>query len=46
MDADVFPDVRLVIADVDGTLLTPDKILTARAQRAVGAITDASRSGL
>jgi Cof subfamily protein (haloacid dehalogenase superfamily) len=41
MGADVFPDVRLVIADVDGTLLTPDKILTARAQRAVGAIADA-----
>jgi Cof subfamily protein (haloacid dehalogenase superfamily) len=33
--------VRLVIADVDGTLLTPDKILTARARRAVGAVIDA-----
>ena len=29
MGTNAFPDVRLVIADVDGTLLTPDKILTA-----------------
>jgi Cof subfamily protein (haloacid dehalogenase superfamily) len=28
-------DVRLVIADVDGTLLTPDKLLTPRARAAV-----------
>jgi Cof subfamily protein (haloacid dehalogenase superfamily) len=27
--------VRLVVADVDGTLLTPDKTITPRAQRAV-----------
>jgi hydroxymethylpyrimidine pyrophosphatase-like HAD family hydrolase len=41
MGTNAFPDVRLVIADVDGTLLTPDKILTARARRAVAAIVDA-----
>jgi Cof subfamily protein (haloacid dehalogenase superfamily) len=34
-------DVRLVVADVDGTLLTPDKILTARARAAVRAIIEA-----
>src|SRR5512142_402252 len=28
-------DIRLVLADVDGTLVTPDKILTARARAAV-----------
>jgi Cof subfamily protein (haloacid dehalogenase superfamily) len=33
--------VRLVIADVDGTLLTPDKLLTSRARAAVRALTDA-----
>lgn len=30
--------LRLVIADVDGTLLTPDKVLTNRARRAVHAL--------
>ena len=34
-------DVRLVIADVDGTLLTPDKLLTPRARAAVEAVTKA-----
>jgi Cof subfamily protein (haloacid dehalogenase superfamily) len=34
-------DVRLVIADVDGTLLTPDKLLTARARAAVNALAQA-----
>jgi Cof subfamily protein (haloacid dehalogenase superfamily) len=34
-------DVRLVVADVDGTLLTPDKILTPRARAAVHAVTAA-----
>src|SRR5579862_4465224 len=29
------PDIRLVIADVDGTLVTKDKILTDRAREAV-----------
>lgn len=33
--------VRLVIADVDGTLLTPDKVLTPRARAAVHAIAEA-----
>ena len=33
--------VRLVIADVDGTLLTPDKLLTLRARAAVEAVTKA-----
>ena len=31
-------DVRLVVADVDGTLLTPDKVLTPRARAAVHAV--------
>jgi hydroxymethylpyrimidine pyrophosphatase-like HAD family hydrolase len=31
-------DVRLVIADVDGTLLTPDKLLTPRGRGAVRAV--------
>lgn len=31
-------DVRLVVADVDGTLLTPDKVLTPRARAAVDAV--------
>jgi Cof subfamily protein (haloacid dehalogenase superfamily) len=30
--------IRLIVADVDGTLVTPDKELTARAQRAVLAL--------
>jgi hypothetical protein len=34
-------DIRLVIADVDGTLLTPDKILTPRARDAVRAVIEA-----
>lgn len=34
-------DVRLVVADVDGTLLTPDKGLTPRARAAVHALDDA-----
>jgi Cof subfamily protein (haloacid dehalogenase superfamily) len=33
--------VRLVVADVDGTLVTPDKILTPRARAAVRAIIEA-----
>ena len=33
--------VRLVVADVDGTLLTPDKILTPRARAVVRAILEA-----
>ena len=28
-------DVRLVVADVDGALVTPDKVLTPRARAAV-----------
>src|SRR5689334_9782713 len=34
--------VRLVIADVDGTLVTQDKVLTARATEAVKKLHDAS----
>jgi len=34
-------DVRLVVADVDGTLLTPGKILTSRARAAVQAVIEA-----
>ena len=34
-------DVRLVVADVDGTLLTPDKILTPRARAVVRSIIEA-----
>jgi Cof subfamily protein (haloacid dehalogenase superfamily) len=33
--------VRLVVADVDGTLVTPDKVLTPRARAVVGTIIDA-----
>jgi Cof subfamily protein (haloacid dehalogenase superfamily) len=33
--------ISLVLADVDGTLVTEDKILTKRAQNAVGALHDA-----
>ena len=33
--------VRLVVADVDGTLVTEEKILTQRAQAAVHALHDA-----
>jgi Cof subfamily protein (haloacid dehalogenase superfamily) len=39
--SDVIDGVRLVVADVDGTLVTPDKILTPRARAAVRAVTDA-----
>src|SRR5690242_4255142 len=35
------PRVRLVIADVDGTLVTQDKVLTARAIEAVTELRDA-----
>jgi Cof subfamily protein (haloacid dehalogenase superfamily) len=38
---DVASPVRLVVADVDGTLVTPDKILTPRASVIVRAILDA-----
>jgi Cof subfamily protein (haloacid dehalogenase superfamily) len=41
MGNNAFPAVRLVIADVDGTLLTPDKILTPRARTAVAMIVGA-----
>src|SRR5690349_11002950 len=34
-DASVVDDVRLVVADVDGTLVTPDKILTPWARTVV-----------
>ena len=34
-------DVRLVVADVDGTLVTPDKALTPRARAAVHALDEA-----
>jgi Cof subfamily protein (haloacid dehalogenase superfamily) len=34
-------DIRLVIADVDGTLVTHDKVLTGRATKAVGNLRDA-----
>lgn len=34
-------DVRLVVADVDGALVTPDKIVTPRARAAVRHITEA-----
>ena len=38
---DVASDVRLVVADVDGTLVTPDKILTPRARAAVRTLVEA-----
>ena len=34
--------IELLIADVDGTLVTPDKVLTARAALAVRKLHDAS----
>jgi Cof subfamily protein (haloacid dehalogenase superfamily) len=34
-------DVHLVVADVDGTLLTPGKVLTPRARAAIRAVIDA-----
>jgi Cof subfamily protein (haloacid dehalogenase superfamily) len=39
--SDVTEGVRLVVTDVDGTLVTPDKILTPRARAAVRAVGDA-----
>lgn len=36
------PRIRLLVADVDGTLLTPDKALTARAVRAVRKLREAN----
>ena len=41
MISDTPLDVRLVVADVDGTLVTPDKILTPRARAAVRQIVEA-----
>ena len=41
MIADTRSDVRLVVADVDGTLVTPDKILTPHARAAVRHIIEA-----
>jgi Cof subfamily protein (haloacid dehalogenase superfamily) len=38
---DTSKDVRLVVADVDGTLVTPDKVLTPRARAAVDALNEA-----
>ena len=38
---DVHEQVRLVVADVDGTLVTPDKVLTPRARTAVRQVIDA-----
>jgi Cof subfamily protein (haloacid dehalogenase superfamily) len=38
---DTSRDVRLVVADVDGTLLTPGKVLTPRARAAVQAVIEA-----
>ena len=38
---DVTNNVRLVVADVDGTLLTPDKILTPRASAVVRTVIEA-----
>jgi Cof subfamily protein (haloacid dehalogenase superfamily) len=40
-EEDVASDVRLVVADVDGTLVTPDKILTSRARAAVRRMVEA-----
>lgn len=39
--AGVTSDIRLVVADVDGTLVTPDKMLTPRARAAVRTIAEA-----
>ncbi len=36
-------DIRLVLADVDGTLVTPDKVLTEAAQ---GAVRDLDKAGI
>ena len=40
-EEDVPSGVRLVVADVDGTLVTPDKVLTPRARAAVRTIIEA-----
>ena len=37
----VLDDVRLVVADVDGTLVTPDKIVTPRARAVIGRLIEA-----
>jgi Cof subfamily protein (haloacid dehalogenase superfamily) len=37
----IFPAIRLLLADVDGTMVTPDKVLTDRAVAAVKALGDA-----
>jgi Cof subfamily protein (haloacid dehalogenase superfamily) len=39
-DEETTKDVRLVVADVDGSLLTPDKVLTSRARAAVRRIAE------
>ena len=39
--AGMLDDVRLVVADVDGTLVTPDKILTLRARSVVRRVIEA-----
>jgi HAD superfamily hydrolase (TIGR01484 family) len=36
------PDIRLLLADVDGTLVTQDKVLTEAAKEAVRELYDAS----
>ena len=41
MIGDTPSEVRLVVADVDGTLVTPDKILTPKARAAVRQVIDA-----
>ena len=38
---DTLRGVRLVVADVDGTLLTPYKVLTPRARAAVQSVIEA-----
>jgi Cof subfamily protein (haloacid dehalogenase superfamily) len=39
--SDGAPDIRLLLADVDGTLVTPDKVLTERAIEAVHKLREA-----
>ncbi len=38
---DVPSGVRLVVADVDGTLVTPDKVLTPRARAVIRTLMEA-----
>ena len=38
-------EIRLVVADVDGALVTPDKVLTPRARAAVRKITSSGMEG-